>query len=144
MQMVVSFPGGMRVDTRVGGYVVHTDQPRDAGGDDSAPTPFVTFLASIGACAGIYVLAFCRQRGLSTDGIRIVECTRSGGSGIAQIGLDIHVPESFPAKYRSALVRAAEQCAIKKQLEAPPRFDIRTVVEGDAEPHAREPLSAAG
>jgi putative redox protein len=42
------------------------------GGGGSAPTPFWLFLASLGTCAGIYVLGFCRQRGLPTDGIRLV------------------------------------------------------------------------
>lgn len=134
MEMVVSFPGGLRVDTQVGPHVVHTDQPRAGGGDGSAPTPFATFLASIAACAGIYVLGFCRQRHLPTDGIRIVQRVtpdpRTGG--VARIALDIHVPESFPSKYHGALVRAAEQCAVKKQLEAPPRFEVATVVERGA------------
>ncbi len=94
------------------------------------PPPFATFLASLGACAGIYVLGFCRQRGLPTDGIRIVQRMdpdpRTGMIG--SIGLDIEVPPGFPAKYHDALVRAASQCAVKKHLEAPPRFDVRTVV----------------
>lgn len=128
MEMVISFPGDLRVDARFGSHVVHTDQPHD-GDDGSAPTPFATFLASIGTCAGIYVLGFCRQRGLPTDGIRIVEQVVPGPGGIARIALEIHVPESFPAKYHGALIRSAEQCAVKKQLEAPPHFDI-TVVEG--------------
>lgn len=132
MDMLISFPGGARVDARVGPFTVRTDQPVRGGGDDSAPTPFATFLASIGTCAGIYVLGFCRQRGLPTDGIHIVQRLeadpRSGLVG--RIGLDIHVPPSFPAKYRAALVRAAEQCAVKKHFESPPRFDIATVVEG--------------
>ena len=73
MQMVTRFPGGARVDTEFGPYVVRTDQPPQAGGEGSAPTPFATFLATFGACAGAYVLAFCRKRGLPTDDIRIVE-----------------------------------------------------------------------
>ena len=35
--------------------------------------PFSLFLASIGTCAGIYVLGFCRQLGLPTDGTRVVQ-----------------------------------------------------------------------
>ena len=31
------------------------------GGQGSAPTPFATFLASMGTCAGIYVLGFCKK-----------------------------------------------------------------------------------
>jgi len=130
MDMVVTFPGGSRVDMQMGQHVIRTDQPRQAGGDDSAPAPFSLFLASIGTCAGIYVLGFCKQRGLPTEGIRIVqrvEGDRATGL-IGTIALDIQVPPEFPEKYHEALVRSANQCAVKKHLENPPRFDVRTVV----------------
>jgi ribosomal protein S12 methylthiotransferase accessory factor len=130
MDMVVSFPGGARVDAQFGPHTIRTDQPPHAGGDGSAPAPFSLFLASIGTCAGIYVLGFCRQRGLPTEGIQLVQRMdadpRTGMIG--RIALDIHVPPEFPEKYRDALVRAANQCAVKKHLETPPAFDVRTVV----------------
>jgi hypothetical protein len=57
MELVIDFPGGAKVDAHFGSYTVKTDQPPAGGGDGSAPTPFGVFLASIGACAGIYVSA---------------------------------------------------------------------------------------
>jgi len=130
MEMTITFPGGARVDAHFGPFTVPTDQPREGGGEGSAPTPFATFLASIGTCAGIYVLGFCRQRGLPTEGIRLTQRLEPDPATglIGRIGLDIHVPPDFPEKYRTALVRAAEQCAVKKHLEHPPRFEVRTVV----------------
>jgi putative redox protein len=101
------------------------------GGEASAPTPFQTFLASMGTCAGIYVLGFCRQRGLDTSNIRIEQrlevdpATRM----VSKIVMDIHVPADFPEKYRPALIRSAEQCAVKKHMETPPAFAIETVVD---------------
>ncbi len=130
MEMIVTFPGGARVDAQFGPHTIRTDQPPHAGGDGSAPAPFSLFLASIGTCAGIYVLGFCRQRGLATDGIQIVQRMEADPRTgmIGRIALDIQVPAEFPEKYRDALVRAASQCAVKKHLEAPPAFDVRTVV----------------
>ena len=129
MEMTISFPGGARVDAQFGPFTVKTDQPPQGGGEGSAPTPFATFLASLGTCAGIYVLGFCRQRGLPTDAIRIVQRLDSNPltGMVGKISLDIHVPPSFPEKYHSALIRSAEQCAVKKLMESPPRFEIRTV-----------------
>lgn len=130
MEMIVSFPGGARVDAQFGPHTIRTDQPARAGGDDSAPAPFALFLASIGTCAGIYVLGFCQRRGLATEGIEIgqtVEADPATGM-VSRIGLDIRVPPGFPEKYHEALVRAASQCAVKKHLEAPPRIDVQAVV----------------
>lgn len=130
MDMTITFPGGARVDAQLGSHVIRTDQPAHAGGTDSAPAPFSLFLASIGTCAGIYVLSFCAQRGLPTDGIRIVQRTEKDRvtKMIGRVTIDIEVPPGFPAKYHDALVRAANQCAVKKHLEHPPAFDVRTVV----------------
>jgi putative redox protein len=129
MEMVIDFPGGARVDAHFGPYTVQTDQPPMGGGDGSAPTPFAVFLSSLGTCAGIYVSGFCRQRGLSTDGIRIVQRAVADPikhGMVGKIQLEIQVPPEFPEKYHSALVRSAEQCAVKKHFEDPPAFEIFT------------------
>ena len=134
MVIDIRFPGGARVDASFDSQVVRTDQPPRGGGEGSAPTPFATFLASIGTCAGIYVLGFCRQRGLPTDGLHLIqEMGVDPVSGlISNIRLEIHLPHGFPEKYRGALIRSAEQCAVKKHLEHPPHFEVTTRV--DAEP----------
>lgn len=128
MEMIIDFPGGARVDAHFGPYTVNTDQPPQGGGEGSAPTPFALFLASLGTCAGIYVLGFCKQRGLSTDGIRIVQRmhTNPVTGMVGQIDLEIQVPSSFPEKYRPSLVKSAELCAVKKHFENPPAFEITT------------------
>jgi ribosomal protein S12 methylthiotransferase accessory factor len=126
MEMLIDFPGGSRVDAHFGSFTVATDQPPVA----SAPSPFEIFLASIGTCAGIYVLDFCRQRNLPTKGIRILERINHSRltSMVETIGLEIQVPPDFPEKYRDSLIRSAELCAVKKHLENPPKFEISTRV----------------
>ena len=128
MEMIIDFPGGAKVDAHFGRFYVATDQRPHDGGEGSAPTPFEVFLSSIGTCAGIYVLGFCRQRNLPTDGIRIVQrvhLNRATGM-VEKIELEIQVPPTFPAQYRSALIRSAELCKVKKTLEQPPQFEIIT------------------
>lgn len=124
MEMVIDFPGGARVDAHFGPFTVRTDQPPAA----TAPTPFATFLASIGTCAGIYVLGFCQQRGLPTENMRIIQRMYANPfTGMVQkIDLEIQLPPNFPDKYRDAVVRAAELCAVKKHFEQPPVFEITT------------------
>jgi ribosomal protein S12 methylthiotransferase accessory factor len=118
MEMVIDFPGGSRVDAHFGDFTVATDQPPNA----SAPSLFEIFLASIGTCAGIYVLGFCQSRHLPTEGISIVErINHNHITGMVEtIGLEIQVPPGFPEKYLDSLIRSAELCAVKKHLEIPP------------------------
>ncbi len=124
MEMIIDFPGGSRVDAHFGKFTVATDQPPVA----SAPTPFAVFLSAIGTCAGIYVLGFCQQRSIPTDGVRIVQRVYSNPMThmVDKIDLEIQVPNNFPDKYRDSLIRSAELCAVKKHLETPPSFEITT------------------
>lgn len=124
MEMIIDFPGGSRVDAHFKGFTVPTDQPPSS----SAPTPFDLFLASIGTCAGIYVLGFCQQRGLPTEGIQIVQRVHTDSSSgmVDEIDIEILVPPTFPTKYYDSLVRSAELCKVKKHLENPPRFIVTT------------------
>jgi len=134
MDMIIDFPGGARVDAHFGPYTLMTDQPPMGGGEGAAPTPFATFLASLGTCAGIYVLGFCRQRGLDTTGIKLIQRVRSNPMTgmVGEIEIEIQVPDSFPEKYYSALVRSAEQCAVKKHMENPPKFNVHTELAAQA------------
>jgi len=129
--MEILFPGGKRVDALFDGFTVQTDQPVSSGGEDSAPAPFDLFLASIGTCAGIYVLSFCQQRSIPTEEIRLVQSNgRNPETGMLEIGIDIVVPSGFPEKYRNALIRSAELCAVKKHItDQLISFSIKTSVE---------------
>jgi putative redox protein len=128
MDMLIDFPGGAQVDAHFGAFTVETDQPDSNSGISSAPTPFELFLSSVGTCAGIYVLGFCKQRNLPTAGIRIVEhiLPNQATGMVEKINLEIQVPASFPKQYYSALIHSAELCKVKKTLEHPPQFEIVT------------------
>jgi ribosomal protein S12 methylthiotransferase accessory factor len=122
----VTFPGGKRVDAHVGTYVVHTDQPVEAGGNGAAVGPFDLFLASVAACAGHYVLDFLQARGLSTEGVGL--CEHVDYDPVAKVArhirLELRLPASFPEKYRAAVVRAAEGCKVKKTIAASPTIEV--------------------
>ena len=135
MEMEVVFPGGERVDAYYKGHVIKTDQLKHGEDTGSAPQPFDLFLASIGTCAGIYVLSFCANRNIPTDGIKLVQrITRNEETRmVAKISIEIQVPSDFPEKYKKAVIRSADLCAVKKHLLSPPEFEIftRTVEDTD-------------
>lgn len=134
MEIKVTFPGGKKVYANVDGLTIKTDQPVKYGGEGSAPTPFEHFLASIGTCAGIFILGFCQERKIPTENISLLErleygTTPEGKTFIDKIILEIIVPSDFPEKYHNALIKVADQCAVKKTIMNPPRFEIKTIVK---------------
>lgn len=133
MEITITFPGNKKVNGEVNGLIIPTDQPVTQGGDGTAPSPFVHFLASIGTCAGIYVLSFCRERGIPTERITLTQrmiyaAGPDGRSVLDTIALDINVPPDFPEKYHKAIIKVADQCAVKKTIAHPPKFEITTIV----------------
>lgn len=127
-ELEITLPGGRRVDARIGQHVIHTDQPRDNGGDDTAASPFELFLASIGTCAGIFVQGFCAARNIPFGDIRIHERVQLDEQGVMQgVDLEIQLPPDFPPRYREAVVQVVEQCSVKRAIAAQPKFSVRTV-----------------
>ena len=129
-EIVLRFRGGKKVTADDKNFEIVTDQPAKFGGEESAPEPFALFLASLGTCAGVYVLGLCQARNIPTDEIKLIQKMEITDKGkLTKFAIDIVVPKSFPEKYHKALVRAANSCAVKKTILDPPEFEIATVVQ---------------
>jgi ribosomal protein S12 methylthiotransferase accessory factor len=111
------------------GLRIRTDQPESHGGNGSAPSPFDLFLASIGTCAGFYALRFLQERRLDTTGFSLSLTPEWDASHkqVTRIRIEIALPDSFPVKYREAILRAVDQCSVKRHLAQPPAIEIATV-----------------
>jgi ribosomal protein S12 methylthiotransferase accessory factor len=122
----VSFSGGKHIQAKVGDFTIQTDQPLKYGGEASAPAPFDLFLASLATCAGIYAWNFCESRKLSTEGMDLqMECISDDKKKlIVKIIFRLTLPDDFPEKYRSGIVRAMELCAVKRHMQETPEFSI--------------------
>lgn len=128
MDMQITFPGGKKVTAGYKGFTVSTDQPVEQGGEGTALSPFDLFFASIGTCAGFYVLRFCQERDIPTEDIKLTLTTKKNEDSkmIDQVVVEIILPPGFPNKYRKAVVAAAESCTVKKHIINPPQFNIIT------------------
>ena len=126
MHMEMSFPEGLRVDAEIKGFTVKTDQPEKVGGGGSAPAPFDLFLASLGTCAGLFVLQFCQKRDIDTGqlGVSMETVKDPDTRRITTIRFDVRLPAGFPEKYIPAVERAVHQCTVKRHILEPPDFEV--------------------
>jgi ribosomal protein S12 methylthiotransferase accessory factor len=126
--MEITFDGGKVITAHSHGHEIKTDQPVNGGGQNSAPSPFELFLASIGTCAGIYVKSFCDHRNIPTDNIKIIQSAEYDKvSGLpVNIKLDIKLPPDFPEKHKTSVINVAELCKVKKTIANPPVFEVVT------------------
>jgi len=122
--MDITFPGGLVIEARHESFIIRTDQTKEAGGTGSAPSPFTLFLASLGTCAGFYALSFCQERNIAVDGMKLaMDWDRNAATHrLDRVRLKLTLPDGFPEKYRKAIVKAMDQCTVKKTLFDPPEF----------------------
>ena len=122
----LKFGGKKRIDVLIGEQVIPTDQTVENGGRGAAPEPFQLFLASIAACAGIYALEFCLNRGISTEGMKLtMECERDQKlKRYTSMSIHLKLPEGFPEKFQKAIIRSMNLCTVKKHIIVPPEFTI--------------------
>jgi len=130
MEINVTFGDGMKVNAQFKHFTINTDQSQKVGGDETAPEPFAYFLSSLATCAGFFVLRFCQTRNISTEGIQLHQSNdwdKKNGR-VENIHLEIELPPAFPEKYAPALIRATNECTVKKALMNPPNIDVTTKV----------------
>jgi putative redox protein len=123
---VVITDGGLRFTADIRGHAVPTDQPADAGGDDTAATPLELLAASLGACIALYAHQFCVKRGIPDDGLR-VEVDWANAKApyrISRFDVRVVLPESLPEQYRAPLERAVRTCPVHNTLSHPPELNV--------------------
>ncbi|MFO7988689.1 MAG: OsmC family protein [Thermodesulfobacteriota bacterium] len=131
MTMEISFPGNKKVNAHYKGFTIETDQAKAEGGDGGAPEPFDLFLSSMGTCAGIYVVYFCEERNIDITGMKMsLTFDRNEQTHlIEKVNIQISLPPGFPKKYKSAIVKTAGLCTVKRNILHPPEFHITADIQ---------------
>jgi len=129
--MKVTFPGGKRADAEYKGYTIQTDQPVYQGGEGSAPAPFDLFLASLATCAGIYVIAFLENRKMSAQDSEVILKIQKNleTKMIEKITIEVLLPPECPEKYKNAVLKAVNICAVKQHILNPPEFETTITIK---------------
>ena len=125
----ITFPGNKKIDVEFKHFKIKTDQAKENEGDESAPEPFDIFIASLGACAGIYAKLFCDVRKLSTDQMHLFidVVFKEGQKLMEQVNITLHVNELFPEKYIKPIIKSMSSCAVKNQLHPDITFNTAVI-----------------
>ncbi|MDD4737540.1 MAG: OsmC family protein [Kiritimatiellae bacterium] len=128
-EIKVTFPGGKKVDAEIKGMMVHTDQAVEDGGEGTAPAPFDYFLVSLATCSGIVAAAYCRRKGISTEGLTVSMDAPwdDARNRCDQVTFHLTLPKDFPEDHIEPIRQRVEACAVKKHILQPPEF--RTVIQ---------------
>ena len=95
------------------GHTIVVDEPADAGGEDTGPTPQELLAASLASCVAITIEMYLRRKGWDVDDIRV---DVSGESDAFEVV--VHLPRSVPEERRERIMRVAGKCPVHKTLAA--------------------------
>jgi putative redox protein len=118
--------GADRFTVRVRDHVVHVDQPREAGGFDTAPTPTELLAASLASCVAFYARRYLARHHLPEVGLAVsasyTMATRP--ARVAEIEISVDVPDVLTVEQRRALLAVASHCTVHNTLEQPPEVTV--------------------
>jgi len=118
---------GETYEVDVRGHRVRTDQPTDAGGDDSAPTPTELFVAALATCVAFYAGRYLSRHGFDRDGLGVTaefEMATDRPARVAAVRLTVRAPASLPPERRAALRAVAGHCTVHNSLVNAPQVTV--------------------
>ena len=123
----VRFVAGEAYEVMVRGHRLVVDQPADAGGQDSAPTPTELFVASLASCVAFYAGRFLTRHGYSREGLAVsagYEMASDRPARVSSVRLMVRVPAGLPPHRQAALRAVVSRCTVHNSLASPPPVTI--------------------
>jgi uncharacterized OsmC-like protein len=117
---------GDAFEIRVRGHVLTVDQPPDAGGKDTAPTPVELFVSAVASCAAHYAGRFLDRHDLTRDGLRVRARFRTAEDRpprVAALSLVVEAP-TLPPERLGALRAVVSHCTVTNTLARPPEMSL--------------------
>ncbi|MFG2028721.1 OsmC family protein [Streptomyces sp. NPDC048825] len=111
----------------VRGHQLMVDQPTDAGGRDTAPTPTELFAASLATCVAFYAGRYLHRHGLQRSGLRVrTEFTMAPDrpARVASVRVTVVPPPALSAQRHAALLAVASHCTVHNTLHQPPEITV--------------------
>jgi putative redox protein len=125
--LTVQYLDGDRFAIEIRSHTITVDQPLDAGGADTAPTPTELFIAGLASCVAFYARRYLARHDIATDGLRVSADFDIGGqpTRVTRIRVLITPPHDLPAQRRDAFLAVASHCTVHNTLSNPAPVDIR-------------------
>jgi len=113
-------------DISVRNHVVSADEPREAGGDDSAPNPQELLAASLASCTAITMEMYAQRKGWDVGPVE-VDCEYSPAERgcPTRFELVVRLPERLAPEQVERLMVIAAKCPVHRTLDGEVMFEER-------------------
>ena len=98
-------------------FILETDEPESAGGEDTAPAPHELLAAALASCVSTTVATYARTKSWELGDV-LVEVDYDARSTPRQFRVDVRLDGDYDAGQIARLERAAATCPVRRALEA--------------------------
>ena len=114
----------LRHHVEIRGHRLTADEPRDAGGDDSGPSPQELLAASLASCTAITIEMYARRKGWAIGDVAVdVDYEPAQRGSPTRFRMSVHLPKELPEEQRRRLMQIAAKCPVHRTLEGEVMFD---------------------
>ncbi len=117
---------GFQHDIKVREHSVVADEPRDAGGDDAAPSPQELLAASLAACTAITLEMYAQRKGWDVGPVEVDCQYQPAERGCpTRFELVVRLPQDLGDDQVQRLMAIAAKCPVHRTLDGEVMFDER-------------------
>lgn len=119
---------GMKTTLSARQFTWSADEPPDAGGTDTGPTPYEILIAGLAACTALTLRWYADRKGLPLVGVDVsvefdrihaddcAECESDVGGLIERVRSEVRILGPFDEAQRRRLAQIVERCPVHKTL----------------------------
>jgi putative redox protein len=117
---------GFRHVVKVRDHRLNCDEPKDAGGDDAAPSPQELLAASLASCTAVTIEMYAARKGWDLHDVE-VECeyTPADRGCPTKFQLTLRLPSDLTDEQVQRLKVIATKCPVHRTLDGEVMFDER-------------------
>ncbi len=134
--------GRYPLDIFAGRHRLRADEPREAGGDDTGPSPYELLSAALASCTAMTLRMYAERKGWDIGRIHVAvrhekihardcaDCETREGL-IDRFERVIEIEGSATEEQRARLLEIADRCPVHRTLTGEVRIETRLVGAGD-------------
>ena len=121
--------GSLKHDLKVRTHRLLADEPRENGGDDSAPSPQELLAASLASCSAVTLEMYADRKGWDIGDVVVdVNYEPAQRGSPTKFEMVVQLPKEMPEEQREKLMQIAAKCPVHRTLEGEVMFDERLEV----------------
>lgn len=99
-----------------GGHSVLVDEPVEAGGTDTGPTPTRLVAAGLAACTAVTMEMYAKRKGWEIGAVEVEVDVEYAGAAPTSFAVTVRLPEGLSDEQKERLLVIAGKCPVHKVI----------------------------